>query len=281
MRFVEIAFTVLGTSAEPWAELLVAAGAGGVEERDPSTLERAPEGRATLVVWLPPAEVDGYLQRVAAESVRLPEAVVARRDRDEDEWRDAWKKYFGVRRMGRFVIVPSWERYQVQSGEWVIALDPGRAFGTGGHATTRLCLQAIDRFAGECRRFLDVGCGSGVLAIACALRFAKARGTGVDIDPDAIDVSRENATRNGVLDRIEFTTTPLASGEHEIVCANIQPEVLMPMAGALADRLAPGGLLVLSGILQEAAGPVEQAFAGLTLTSRQDEEGWRALAFTR
>jgi ribosomal protein L11 methyltransferase len=273
VRFVEIAFTVPAGSAEAMAESLVEHGAGGVEERDQGTLERAPEGQVTLVVWIAPEQVEDYLSR-------FPGAVVQKRERDEDEWRDAWKKYFGVRRVGRFVIVPSWETHQAQPGDLAIALDPGRAFGTGGHATTRLCLLAVDRFTGDCRSFLDVGCGSGVLAIGCALRFAEARGAGIDVDPDAIEVSRENALRNGVSERIDFSTGTI-SGQHQIVCANIQPEVLIPMADALMGALAPGGLLVLSGILIEAAEPVERAFAALTLVSRDDEEGWRALAFTR
>src|SRR5437879_12710775 len=94
-----------------WTDALVEAGAGGVEERDGTTLQQAPHGRATLVVWIAPAEVDAWLERVNAASTSLPEAVIARRDRDEDEWRDAWKKYFGILRVPPFVIVPSWERY--------------------------------------------------------------------------------------------------------------------------------------------------------------------------
>jgi ribosomal protein L11 methyltransferase len=276
VRFVEIAFTVPAESAESWAEQLVEHGAGGVEERDQGTLERAPAGQVTLVVWIAPEQVEDYLSR-------FPGAQVQKRERDEDEWRDAWKKYFGVRRVGRFVIVPSWEKHEAQPGDLPIALDPGRAFGTGGHATTRLCLLAVDRwagrFTGDCRSFLDVGCGSGVLAIGCALRFPEARGAGIDVDADAIEVSRENALRNGVSERIDFSTGKI-SGQHQIVCANIQPEVLIPMADALTGALAPGGLLVLSGILIEAAEPVERAFSSLRLVSRDEEEGWRALAFT-
>jgi ribosomal protein L11 methyltransferase len=264
---------------------LVEAGAGGVEQRDQGTLERAPEGSSTLVVWVAPESVDSYLAGLASVTATLPEARVARRDRDEDEWRDAWKKYFGVRRCGRFVIVPSWERHQALSGDRVIALDPGRAFGTGGHATTRLCLQLMDGLADSLAnptRFLDVGCGSGVLAIAAALRFPAAHGIGVDIDADAVDVSRENAERNQVAARLDFSTRTLAeiAGPFALITANIQPEVLIPMAPALSALLSPGGLLLLSGILEEAAGPVESAAlaAGLHLVDTQDQEGWRALA---
>jgi ribosomal protein L11 methyltransferase len=281
VRFVEIAFTVPATAAEAWAELLVDAGAGGVEERDGTTLERAPEGRTTLVAWIAPDEVDAYLERAVGAAAGLPEAIVSRRDRDVDEWRDAWKKHFGARRIGRFVIVPSWERHAAAEGEIVIDMDPGRAFGTGGHASTRLCLQALGQLAPDCRRFLDVGCGSGVLAIAAALLWPAAEGVGVDVDPDAIDVSRENAARNRVEARVRFSTDSLdrVDGKFEVVTANIQPEVLITMAPALAARLARGGRLILSGILVEAAPPVEAAFvaAGLGIEQRLDEDGWRTL----
>jgi ribosomal protein L11 methyltransferase len=184
------------------------------------------------------------------------------------------------------VLVPSWESYTPDAGDVVIALDPGRAFGTGGHASTRLCLQALDRLEGPAAaRFLDVGAGSGLLAIACALAWPAARGLCVDIDPDAVEVSRENAARNQVADRVEAGTTPIdeVQGRFEVVTANIQPEVLIPMAAALTARLAPGGRLILSGILIEAADAVEEAYraVGLTLAARFDEDGWRALVWAR
>lgn len=282
MRYAELAFTVPAGSSEPWADLLVEAGAQGVEERDATTLGAPEAGRVMLVVWLPPEEVDAYLARVREGAQALPEPVVTRRDRDEDEWRDAWKKYFTARRVGTFVIVPSWERYAAAPGDVILDLDPGRAFGTGGHATTRLCLLAISDFP-RCERFLDVGCGSGVLAIGCARRFAGARGVGIDRDPDAVDVSRENAERNRVADRITFSAEPLArvEGRFDAVLANIEPDVLIPMAPELAARLAPGGRLVLSGILVEAAPAVEAAYdaTGLRLLARTDDEGWRALTY--
>lgn len=288
MRFVEIAFTVPSGSSEPWADALVEAGAGGVEERDGTTLQQAPHGRATLVVWIDPAQVDGYLATVGESTRALPEAMVARRDRDEDEWRDAWKKYFGILRVEPFVIVPSWERYIGPASDLVIDLDPGRAFGTGGHASTRLCLGLIGelkRRGGRVMQFLDVGCGSGVLAIALAKAFPDAHGVGTDIDPDAVEVSRENSERNKVDGRLLFTHESLAEvdGRFDIVTANIQPDVLIPYADAIDLHLAPGGRLILSGILVEAAPPVTDAYRarGLRLDAVRDEDGWRGLLFVR
>jgi ribosomal protein L11 methyltransferase len=285
MRYVELRFTVPAAAVEGYVEALCAAGAAGVEERDQSTLARPEVGKGELVAWLAPDEVDAFLARAHAEAAGLPEARVARRDRDDDEWRDAWKRYFSTRKIGRYVIVPSWERYLGQGDELLLHLDPGRAFGTGGHASTRLCLEALSRPLLPVERFCDLGCGSGVLTIACALRFPEARGLGVDLDPEAAEVSRENAARNGVGARLHFRVGTIddVDGEYQLVTANIQPEVLVPIAGRVAARLAPGGVLVLSGILVEAAAQVEEAYraAGLALTAAPAEDGWRALVLSR
>jgi ribosomal protein L11 methyltransferase len=284
VRFVEVAFTIPSAASELWADLLVTEGAGGVEERDGTTLKSAPHGHVTLVAWMSPDEVDGWLERVVGSAQSLPEPKIERRDRDEDEWRDAWKKYFGILHVDPVVIVPSWERYDGPARDLVIDLDPGRAFGTGGHASTRLCLQLIGRVQHEVQQILDVGCGSGVLAIAAAKRWPTATGVGTDVDPDAVEVSHENAERNRVSQRLRFNDEPLerVPGRFELVTANIQPEVLIPMAPLLNARLAPGGSLILSGILEEAAPPVVTAYQaeGLRLVAHVDEGGWRALLFT-
>jgi ribosomal protein L11 methyltransferase len=282
-RYVEIAFAVTPERAEEDIATLVEIGANGVEERDQTTFEKAPDAHApVLVVWIPVAEARAFLERAAAAG--LPPPAEAGRVRHEDEWRDVWKQYFAPRKVGRFVIVPSWESYQPSADEVVIDMDPGRAFGTGGHPSTRLCLQAISELP-RCERFLDVGCGSGVLAIACARSFPDASGLAVDVDSDAIDVSRENATRNAVAERISLSTTPVEElhGPFDVVLANILPEVLIPLAPAIAARLADGGRLILSGILVGLADSVEQAYAarGLDTIARLDEEGWRALVLTR
>jgi ribosomal protein L11 methyltransferase len=282
MRYVEVAFTVPAESAELWLAKLLDEGAGGVEERGDDTFQKAPPGQATLVVWKAPEEVDAWVVRVLLSARGgLPEALVARRDRHEDEWRDVWKKWFGVHHIGKFVIVPSWEQHAAKADEWIIEMDPGRAFGTGTHASTRLCLRAIEQMDGPRARVLDVGCGSGVLSIAAAKRFA-ARITGIDLDPDAVEVSHENAQRNGLVGRASFSSRPLGAvwGRYDLIVANIQPEVLIPMAPSLLVRLAPAGRLVLSGILAEAAAPVEEAYRGLRLVERLDEDGWRALVYS-
>jgi ribosomal protein L11 methyltransferase len=281
MHYVELAFTVPLAASEECASRLYDAGVSGVEERDATTYDRAPDGCAVLVAWVDPDGVAPLLERLSLDD--LGDVRVEQRDRDDDEWRDAWKRHFTARRVGRFVIVPSWERYAPREGEIVLDLDPGRAFGTGGHASTRLCLEAIGEFE-PVQKCLDVGCGSGVLAIAVMRRFPEARGVGMDVDADALDVSRENAERNHVAERLTFTGDPIDGlGEFDLVLANIEPHVLIPMVRQIAARVAPGGQLVLSGILVEAAPPVDAAYreAGLEPLAHHDGEGWRALRYRR
>ncbi|HEX9103080.1 MAG TPA: 50S ribosomal protein L11 methyltransferase [Polyangia bacterium] len=282
-RYTEIAFVVTPERAEELIAALVELGASGVEERDQTTFDKAASAaQPMLVVWIPVDEARAFLER--ARAAGLPPPADASRVRDEDEWRDVWKQYFAPRKVGRFVIVPSWEKYAPTADELVLDMDPGRAFGTGGHPSTRLCLVAISELE-RCERFLDVGCGSGVLAIACAKLFPEASGIAVDVDADAVDVSRENAMRNAVLDRISVSATPVEEvhGPFDVVTANILPDVLVPLAGAIAARVADGGTLVLSGILRELADGVEAAYLalGLSTSARLDEDGWRALVMRR
>ncbi|MGZ3439365.1 MAG: 50S ribosomal protein L11 methyltransferase [Polyangia bacterium] len=280
---MEIAFVVRPERVEESIATLVEIGAGGVEERDQTTFDKATDASAPmLVVWLPVQEARPFLERAAAAG--LPPPADASRVRDEDEWRDVWKQYFAPRKVGRFVIVPSWEKYAPAADEIVLDMDPGRAFGTGGHPSTRLCLVALSELE-RCERFLDVGCGSGVLAIACAKSFPEATGLAVDVDADAVDVSRENALRNAVGERISVSATPVGEvhGPFDVVTANILPDVLIPLAGEIATRVGNGGTLILSGILRELADGVEAAYVerGLSTRQRLDEDGWRALVMVR
>ncbi|HEX2572866.1 MAG TPA: 50S ribosomal protein L11 methyltransferase [Polyangia bacterium] len=251
---------------------------------DGTTLVRAPEGRVLLSLFVVREEAASWRERVtqllAEEGIagEWSEAAVS------EDWRDAWKAHFRPRPVGPFVLVPSWETYTPGPGETILELDPGRAFGTGGHASTRLCLRALGRLE-RCERFLDVGCGSGVLAIACARRWPEARGVGIDIDPEALEVSRENAQRNGVEGRIEWPSLQLEAveGTFDVVLANLMSELLRELAGALAARVRPGGRLIASGLLAEEAPRVVEALeaVGLTLSATEDEEDWRALVLER
>ena len=200
----------------------------------------------------------------------------------EEEWRDAWKKYFHVTRIGRrTVIVPSWERHDAAPGEIVVELDPGMAFGTGTHASTRLVLEELERLADAGAapdRILDVGAGSGILAIAAAKTWPAARVVAVDNDPIAVRTCAENCAANGVGERVESAPTPVEDvpGTFPLVLANIQAHVLRALKAGLVARCAPGGTLILSGLLTPQAEPVAAEF-GLTVVAirpSSDDPQW-------
>ena len=185
------------------------------------------------------------------------------------------------------MIKPTWEAYPRQSGDVVIELDPGMAFGTGTHPTTRLCMEALERLlspGGPDRSTLDVGTGSGVLAIAAALLGAT-RVVGIDIDAEAVAVADHNAAQNCVSGQISCSATPLEqlSEEFDLVVANILAEDLIRMRHALAARLARSGTLVLSGILLEREELVITGFAdtGLNLVNITRSGDWACLEYRR
>ena len=286
--WTELSIEVSAEAAELVASE-VAGLTGGVEVRDAGTLLRAAEGRAAIVAQSTPEAADDVLAaametcaRARAAGLRVDPVSVRRREAHEDEWRDVWKQFFHATRVGRtFIVRPSWDPGTIEDGDRVIDLDPGRAFGTGGHATTRLVIALAEEVADRpVARFLDLGCGSGILAVAAARLWPRAAGLAVDVDPEATACARENLDRNRVA-TVETRTGTLADarGPFDVVLANIQAEVLLPLAGELVAALAPRATLVLSGLLTEAAPPVLAAYlaAGLTLEARRDEDEWTAL----
>ncbi|HEY5551057.1 MAG TPA: 50S ribosomal protein L11 methyltransferase [Opitutaceae bacterium] len=196
-------------------------------------------------------------------------AVPEIRELADEDWRDSYKAHFKPWRCGRMHWVPLWERdsYELPAGDTAVWLDPGMAFGTGNHETTRLCCERLVEFAearGSDARVIDAGCGSGILALSAArLGFHDVRG--FDNDPEAVAVSIENATINELAGEVVFTVDDLESGlggrEAELVIANIQADVLIRFATRLAGAVAPGGMLVLSGILSGEIDSVRSAFA--------------------
>ena len=212
----------------------------------------------------------------------------------ESDWADAWKRHFPVLRIGRrLVIRPTWRRHRRGPEDVVLALDPGMAFGTGLHPTTRLCLAGIERWADEGvldsagaapRRALDVGVGSGILAIAAA-KLGVGAVLGVDTDPIAVAATVANARRNGLARRIRARQGSIPTGERpfDLVVANLIASLLVALAGDLRDELVPAGRLLASGIFVDRESDVRRAFeaAGLAIV-RADREGeWVALEATR
>lgn len=285
-RYPYVHVDVAPEQVDETSALLFELGAEGVEERDDATLAKsAASGRATLVAaFASREEAEAAIAELGPELGARYEEVVG------DAWRDAWKEHyrpFAIARApgGRAVVVrPPWEAYAPAEGEAVLELEPGRAFGTGLHETTRLVAQALADHAAELEgvTVLDVGCGSGVLALV-ALSLGAARAVAVDVDPEAIDVTRENAGRNALEGKIDASTTSLEDVAlvSPVVVANIEARVLVPMAAELTRHVAPGGLLFLSGILVPQRDEVRAAYPDLEVVQAPSMGEWTLLALRK
>jgi ribosomal protein L11 methyltransferase len=220
------------------------------------------------------AAVDAASDRLARWPWRLVEVdeSVAEtwRDHAEPVWIDA-----------DLVICPAWVPFDAGPTVTVVRIEPGPTFGLGDHPTTRLALRAIRSSMHEGATILDVGCGSGVLAVgACLLGAAHA--TAIDISPASVPTTRLNAAVNGVADRVEVSTTPLAQldGRYDVVVANILAPVLIELAADLRRMLAPSGVLIISGVLADQHEHVEAALRPLQRTGRATLDGWAAVTLT-
>ena len=195
----------------------------------------------------------------------------------QEDWQNAWKAYYHATDIGqRLAIVPSWETYDTD--RTVITMDPGLAFGTGTHETTSLCLETLDRLVRGGERVLDIGTGSGILAIA-ALKLGARAAEGVDIDPMCVRTAGENAARNGVADRFTVLVGDLsdkASGQYDIITANIVASAILSLAPHVPPLLAPGGWFMASGIIDERKQEVLDGLqaAGLHPVEVYEKRGW-------
>lgn len=272
------------------------------EREDPQwmVIEDTVLGRAWLTGFFEDSEAAEAAWRVLAPLVKsqLEEAEpVVTRVADQD-WKESYKVHFRAWHCGRIHWVPIWERdvYELPEGDVAVWLDPGMAFGTGNHETTRLCLKRLTEIASELEAagrvpssvgVIDAGCGSGILAIsAAALGFAPIRA--FDLDPEAARVSRENAALNGLADRVVVEQADLAAGLRGrtawVVLANIQADVLMAGRDLLLGALDRGGKLVLSGILGHELDEVRKCFDAFGPDFESDSrsmEEWSDLLVTR
>lgn len=202
----------------------------------------------------------------------------------QEDWENGWKAYYHAMDIGaRLAVVPSWEAYETDRA--VIALDPGMAFGTGTHETTALCLEALDSCIRGGERVLDIGTGSGILAIA-ALKLGAAAAEGVDIDPMCVRTAGENAARNGVQDKFTVLVGDLsdkASGRYDVICANIVANAIRSLAPCVPALLTENGVWIASGIIDERRDEVIAAVcaAGLAVREVKEKNGWAALVCGR
>ncbi|MBW2289614.1 MAG: 50S ribosomal protein L11 methyltransferase [Deltaproteobacteria bacterium] len=267
-------------SAEAWA-----AGAAGVEERDSG-------GRIELLIYAPAAEITAVRDAVSQTGVALdlepPETVL------ETDWAEQWKQGLeAIVVSARLVVRPSFVAHALEPGQLELVIDPGQAFGTGGHASTRLSLEWIDALAEDlptAPRVLDVGTGTGVLALA-AIRLAGAHAVAFDLDPLAAEAVRENAETNGVREGLSLFIGPLdalAPIGFDLVLANLLKSELLPLLGGIAERVRPGGYAVFAGLLASEAdeiraAPAARVFTPVAVRETDDANGdrWIALLMRR
>jgi ribosomal protein L11 methyltransferase len=295
----EVSLKVKEELAESVADVLARFAPGGVAlgydsvEPDPDG-EGKPAGPLTVRAYLP-ADAGWESRRAQIEEALwhlgriapLPDpewrAVI------EKDWSLEWKQHYHPIRLGRRIqIVPSWMDPTPYASDLVLRLDPGMAFGTGMHPTTQLCLETLEDLAATGSDVIDLGCGSGILAIAAA-KLGAGRVLGVDIDPQAVRTARENILLNGVESTVQIRAGSLAELLKEersapLVVANILAVVLREMlAAGLARTVRPGGRLVLSGILEEQSAAVEAAIreAGMRVEEKRVRQDWVALITQR
>jgi ribosomal protein L11 methyltransferase len=316
-HWLELSVTCDPEAVEAVAELLSRYVEGGVAVEEPYTLHD--DGQAHLPLAGAPVAVHAYVPADAAGEearARVEEGLyylgridvgkvgpLAVRRVAEEDWANAWKEHYHVLHLGRrTVIKPSWREYAPRPGEAVVELDPGMAFGTGLHPTTRTCLLALEEVVRPGDRVLDVGTGSGILALA-ALKLGAGGVVALDVSEVAVAAARANAEVNGVAARIEVRHATLRGGqgepfmplppglpqlgdelgEFDVVLANIIARVIAQIAPALLRATRPGGTLVTSGIIEERLDLAEAPLraAGLAGLRRMQEGDWVTLVGTR
>jgi len=257
--------------------LLWDAGVAGVEERD-----EAGDERVELRAGVPAELVVDVLAALGDRGEVVVEAIDG--DDDLDRWREFARPW---RAGGRLVVVPAWQSAPswVGADDVVLAIDPGRAFGSGSHPTTRMCLAELERLVEPASAVADVGCGSGVLAVAAAVQGA-ALVVAVDIDPEAVRATTENAARNGVSAVVTASATSAAElepGAYDLVVANIAAVTLVDLAPDLGRACAEDGTVIVSGVLEAQVPAVLASFEdeGFVLGGTVADDEWRTLLVRR
>ncbi len=299
MEWTDIRLTVSKTDAEAAEAVATMIAEGGIYIEDYSDIEEQVEQiahvdlieqelldkpRDTVIIHMylePGASPVETLALIAArmEAAGIPYTSETEGVEQED-WQNAWKKYYHAMDIGeRLAIVPGWEDYRTDRIR--IVMDPGMAFGTGTHETTSLCLETLDSLVKGGERVLDIGTGSGILAIA-ALKLGADSAEGVDIDPMCVRTAGENAARNGVADRFKVLVGDLsdkASGKYDIITANIVANAIMSLAPAVPGLMADDAVFIASGIIDSRKDEVIAALeaAGLAVLEVKEKRGWECI----
>lgn len=294
MKWQEFLFSVPLAVAEGVAEAILPYCHGGVAQEPALTV--APGSEEVALATDRPTAIRAYLPRsvdfpsrrralLRAAQAACPELSLSEREMDEEDWANAWKRYFTATRVGRrLVIKPTWEPYSLRPRDVVIELDPGMAFGTGDHPTTRACLRALERLVRPGDRVLDLGTGSGILAIAAAKLGAGAV-LALDLDAMAVEAARANCVSNGVsavVTVVQGSLEALRAGGSppvDLALANLTSQLHLELAAALLEAVRPGGHVVAAGVGAPALRQVASAYrrAGALHGSIRRDGEWRAL----
>ncbi len=307
-KWLEITIKTTAEAAEAVADLLLREGAAGIATENPEDIKAVIQSADSSIFTDPDylEELPDYVRvrayfaqddkpyimqkiTVALEAMRdyldVGEGLTASAEVHEEDWENSWKEHYHPLNISEHLTIsPSWEDYQPKADELVITLDPGSAFGTGEHATTALCLRALEQLSLSGQTLLDLGCGSGILAIAAALMGAETV-EGLDTDANAVKVAQANAELNDCARDIYFHVGELPAAsqpQYDVIVANILAEVHVSLAKDYAARLKNQGTLVLGGIIEHKCSAVKEAIAQATelqLREEVSEAGWHMLRY--
>ena len=294
-EWLELSIETPPEYVEPLTEIFHCYGEGGVAVEQPGGFnpdegESPPiPDRVVVKTYLPVDHTTDHRRSQIDVGVRLvahlaPVTELRERRVSQSEWQNSWKEFFHVLRVGeRIVVCPTWREYEAKPDEVIVHLDPGMAFGTGHHPTTRMCLEIIEQTVTPGDSVLDLGCGSGILSIA-AVKLGAERAVGFEIDPIAVKAGRANIDLNRAADSVELIHGTLPSprapaGSFDCVFANISARVVTDLAARLVECIAPGGCLLVSGVIEKHMGGVTDALtAEGAIIERQEIDGdWVAL----
>ncbi len=286
MRWADIEITTTPQAQDAVSNIMIEHGCGGV----------AIQGEAPVVVrcYLPVDDqleerlllIRNRIKELPGLGIDVDEGEITVTYADEQDWAEAWKEFYHTSKPGKKIVIkPAWEEYEPQPGERIIELEPGMAFGTGLHATTRLCIIALEKYLKPGMRVVDFGTGSGILAIAAA-KLGASLVIAFDMDETAVQVARENVVANGVDDRVEVHQTAnlrFVGQSIDLMTANLVAQTIINNADIMAGVFRTGGILIASGIIEERLLDVEQALRnnGFDIAEITAEGEWRTVIARR
>ncbi|MBA1337154.1 MAG: Ribosomal protein L11 methyltransferase [Firmicutes bacterium] len=308
MRWMELAVTTNNDGMDLVSNLLYEAGIMGVVIEDPADIKdlfqdreswdyvdpgliKADSGEVTVKGYLPFDDtlhdriemIMEELQILKEGNAHLGCLSLETGEVEEDDWAESWKKYYKPIKIGQNIIIkPSWEMYVESQGDIVIDLDPGMAFGTGTHESTSLCIELLEKYVKPGHRVLDIGCGSGILAITAA-KLGAGEVEAYDIQELAVRIAADNVKRNNVSDVVKVDRGNLfdrVAGDADIIVANIVADVIIKMSESVEKYLKPGGVFIVSGIIRERMDEVAEVLESkdMMIIEKLLLNGWGALA---